>query len=96
MEPGKKADAGKLEWHLLSRKLLRGVVRVLMFGKKKYGENNWQQLENARVRYSDALERHWDAWSSGEKTDPETGESHLDHLMCCILFLKHGEENQKK
>ena len=33
---GKKFDNEKLEWHLLPKRLLKGAIRVLMFGKKKY------------------------------------------------------------
>lgn len=27
------------------------------------------------------------SWVAGERCDPETGESHLAHAACCLLFL---------
>jgi len=88
---GRKNDKGKLEWHLLPRRLLKGTVRVLMFGKALYGEFNWQKLDNPKIRYMDALERHIEAHQSGEKFDKESGQSHLDHAICDLLFLKYFE-----
>lgn len=40
---GVKWDKGKLEWHLLPFGALVPVVRVLMYGKDKYGEENWKK-----------------------------------------------------
>jgi len=40
--------------------------------------------------------RHFIAWVMGEKKDPESGWSHLAHLMCCILFLMWTDENNKQ
>ncbi len=87
MSEGRKDDAGKLEWALLPWSALRPVVRVLMFGAKKYGANNWQQVEDGRRRYFEATIRHLDAWWHGDQADLDTGESHLAHAACCILFL---------
>jgi hypothetical protein len=39
----------------------------------------------------DALERHIEAHQSGEKFDKESGQSHLDHAICDLLFLKYFE-----
>lgn len=84
---GQKKDSGKLQWHLLPMQFLRGVVRVLMFGAKKYSAHNWRggmpwtQTHNATLR-------HLDAWMSGEDLDPETGESHIDHALCELVFLR--------
>lgn len=89
---GLKDDSGKARWDLLPLRLLRGAVRVLGFGAKKYGDNNWQTVDNPRARYYAALQRHLEAWQAGLQKDVESGESHLDHAMCCLLFLRHFEE----
>ena len=84
---GVKADQGKLQWHLLPLQYLRGVVRVMMKGALKYAPNNWRR----GMPWSqpiNALQRHIDAWQSGEDCDPETGEHHLDHAMCCLMFAR--------
>jgi hypothetical protein len=84
---GIKHDQGKPQWNLLPLKYLVGVVRVLMFGAKKYDAWNWRKGMPWSQPYN-ALMRHLIAWSEGEETDPETGESHLDHAMCCLIFLR--------
>lgn len=84
---GRKDDAGKEQWSLLPWEALKGVVRVLTFGAKKYAPDNWRKVPDARRRYTDAFFRHFVAWQLGEKTDPETGESHLSHALCCLLFI---------
>mgnify|MGYP007111985039 FL=1 len=38
---------------------------------------------------------HFTAWQSGELVDPETGESHLDHAICCLLFLRWHDERAR-
>lgn len=89
---GRKDDDGKERWDLLPMRLLRGAVRVLGFGAKKYGANQWMTVEIPRARYYAALQRHLSAYQAGKQKDVESGESHLDHAMCCLLFLKHFEE----
>lgn len=84
---GSKDDSGKLRWRLLPLAPLRTVLRVLEFGARKYGIDNWQHVPEARDRYYDAAMRHLTAWRDGESSDADTGESHLAHLVCCALFL---------
>ena len=84
---GEKFDNGKLRFSLLPVGVLNKVITVLEIGAKKYQENNWQHVEGAKTRYFDALHRHVDAWWSGERNDPETGQHHLAHAVCCAMFL---------
>lgn len=53
----------------------------------KQGQDNWMNVPNAKTRYYDAMQRHIDAWWQGEQKDPETGEHHLAHAICCGMFL---------
>ena len=41
-----------------------------------------------------ALMRHAWAWWRGENTDPETGYSHLWHVLCCAAFLVTYEQRR--
>lgn len=66
---------------------LESISQVLTFGAKKYADHNWQKVPDGENRYKAALMRHILASSRGEKTDPETGISHLSHAACCLLFL---------
>lgn len=85
-EVGTKADKGKLRWSLLPLDAIRAAIRVFMFGAEKYGEENWS-LGMDFTRIYDANIRHLTAWKDGEDLDPETGESHIAHALCCSLML---------
>ena len=86
-EIGTKHDTGKVRYSLLPKGVLEKVLSILEFGANKYSKDNWQQVPNARDRYYDAAMRHIQAWYYGETKDPETGESHLAHALCCLMFL---------
>jgi len=82
---GMKETSGKLRWTLLPLDALKEVVKVLEYGARKYSADNWQKVD--KEKYKEALWRHWVAYNQGEKKDPETGLSHLAHLLCDGLFL---------
>lgn len=84
---GRKHDAEKDRWDLLPYSAIQEVVKVLTFGARKYGPENWKDVPDARRRYFAASQRHTIAWWSGEKIDPEWGLNHLAHACCCLLFL---------
>lgn len=91
---GKKYDNGKLEYGLLPPSALEDIVKVLTFGAKKYDRDNWRYVEDASRRYFDAAQRHLWQWKRGEAADEESGESHLAHALCCIMFLLEIENSQ--
>lgn len=93
-ELGKKFDSDKTEYHLMPLYALDEVNRVLMHGAKKYGMNNWQQVEGWQHRYYNAALRHLFQWQTGEQYDSESGLTHLAHAICSIMFLieKQREE----
>lgn len=86
MSEGRKDDTGKVRMELLPPELLTAVATILTFGAQKYDDRNWEKGMNWGRVYG-ALLRHLTAWWSGEKSDPETGKSHLWHAGCCIAFL---------
>lgn len=83
---GIKNDQDKLRWELLPYDGIEEIVKILNFGAKKYDDRNWER-GMAWGRLYGALVRHITAWFMGQDKDPETGESHLAHAGCCILFL---------
>lgn len=84
---GVRYDQDKLAWHLVPMQFLEGMVRVLMFGAKKYAPHNWRKgLHYSRV--TNSLQRHLNAFNAGEDIDPETDLPHVDHILCNALFLK--------
>ena len=84
---GKKNDKGKLDWALLPLYPIREVIKVLMWGEKSYNRDNWQLVENSRLRYYNAAMRHITTWFEGRKNDSDTKLHHLAHAVCCLLFL---------
>ena len=90
---GSKFDTGKPRFSLIPHSTLVPILRVLEAGAIKYSVNNWMKVENPKERYYDAAMRHLYAWFNGESKDLETGESHLAHAVCCLLFLLWFESN---
>ena len=82
-----KYDAGKVPLHLIDPLWLEATAQVLAFGAKKYQAWNWAQGTFDWSRLYGALQRHLNAWWSGEEHDPETGLPHLWHANCCLMFL---------
>lgn len=73
---------------------MAALVRVLEFGAFRagkdgtgYGENNWQGVDNAIVRYYAAAMRHLNKIALGEKLNPESGEPHAAHALANVVFL---------
>jgi hypothetical protein len=86
-----KHDDGKPRpslWPLLA---LGGFTAVLEYGARKYAPENWRRCKDT-VRYYDAALRHLLAWKSGERNDPESGLSHIDHALCCLAFISEMEK----
>ena len=88
---GRKYDQGKLRWDLFPFEEAQEIVKVLMYGADKYGEDpnepNWKKMVDAERRYFAAAMRHIVAWKSGELNDPETGISHLAHAATNLIFM---------
>ena len=77
-EIGRKDDSSKvLAGTLLEFPLaLLAVSWVATFGVKKYSRGNWQYLDDARERYTDAMMRHL---LEGDGCDDGPGGSNLLH-----------------
>ena len=93
---GVKYDDGKARWELIPFRAMRDVVDVLTYGSRKYADDNWKIVPDARKRYISAAFRHLTDWAGGEKKDSETGKSHLAHAICCLLFLLWFEQEDEK
>jgi hypothetical protein len=81
-----KHDNGKNRLELLAPEFVEGVGSVLTFGADKYTPGNWAKGMKWSRPFGAALRHLW-AWARGEKSDQETGLSHLYHAGCCIMFL---------
>ena len=88
-----KADAGKPRPTLVPVSMILAVTAIREYGCKKYHDpNNWRKVEPQR--YRDAMYRHWLAYISGEKKDPESGYPHLWHCACNLAFLIEMESQE--
>ena len=65
-------------------------VDFLTHGAKKYGRDNWMDVQPFEPRYENGLLRHTLTYVAGEKNDGDTGLNHLAHAICNCLFLMHG------
>lgn len=92
---GRKLDGGKVIMGAIPPDAELAVARVLTFGAEKYARDNWRKVPDMGVRYMDAALRHLNAHRRGELADHESGESHLAHAACCILFMLQIEEESK-
>lgn len=82
----KRADRGKLRYDLMPPQALEDIVQILTFGAEKYGDRNWEG-GMAWSRCYGSMMRHIQAWWSGEDVDSESGEHHLAHAACNLIFL---------
>jgi Domain of unknown function (DUF5664) len=92
-----KADSGKPDWSLVPFEALEEIVKVLEFGKNKYGAYNFASGEGLKyTRLLSAAMRHLFAFTRGEDKDPESGLSHIAHLGCNVIFLLYFIKNKSK
>lgn len=83
-----RGNSGKPRWSLLALEVFEPVVRVLMFGAKKYAAWNFTSGKGLSwTETGECMQRHLNAWLRGEDNDPESGESHLGHIGCNLMFL---------
>ena len=92
-QQGIKHDKGKPRWSLLPWEVIELVVLVLSHGASKYGDYNWQKVE--QERYWSALFRHLVAHKKGELLDKETNLPHLAHALTNLIFITYFEITSK-
>lgn len=94
----KKFDGKKNRLELIEPEFIEGLGRILSFGAEKYEANNWKKASSPedQQRIYGALQRHLLAYKKGEKLDPETGESHLYHACCNLMFLDYQDRMELK
>lgn len=71
------------------------VGRVMETGASKYGKFNYRDSDIAASTYEDAMERHAQLWFDGEDNDPESGVSHLAHVIACATLLLDAQATGK-
>lgn len=86
---GARANGGKAMFSLIPLHLMAGVARVLNGGLYKYKDWNWAKGMVWSICMDCTLRHVFKWWYAHEAVDPESGEHHIDHAICNLLFLKH-------
>ena len=86
LNEGAKYDDGKPAIGLVAPELIFAVGTVLEYGARKYAARNWEK-GISYTRVFGGVMRHLWARARGERTDPETGFSHLWHAATGLMFL---------
>lgn len=94
-----KFDQGKLDAALPLQdfpRALKAIAAVGAYGNQKYEPHSWPKVEDAFVRYSHAMLRHYLDHMQGEKNDPETLLRHYAHFawnaLATLELLLRKEE----
>lgn len=85
--PKDGAGDKKVPLWLLSPLAKAEWAQAQFVGQVKYGAWNWRVAGVRASTYLSAMERHMDAYKSGENSDPTDGTSHLGNIMACAAIL---------
>ena len=93
----KSAKLAKLRMDLVPPSAITGIAKCLTFGLQKgYAEESWRQ--DPISSYKAALLRHLMAYLDGTDIDEESGNRHLEAVLCnasFLLELDKGDKNGK-
>lgn len=96
-----KFDDNKPMMHLVRPEFIKGLASALTYGATKYDEKRGSEPNYMRgegFQYSkilDSLERHLNAFKSGENIDPESQQHHLLLAGVNTMFLYMYEISDK-
>ena len=90
-EKGLRYNEGKLQWSLVDFNSLEPLVRVLEYGKNKYGKDNWKKgLDPTQTLES--LSRHLFSLMAGEELDKESNLPHIGHILANAMMYYYSNE----
>lgn len=89
---GARYNDGKPDYSLMPMHLFDEVCHVWSYGAKKYSEWNWARGMAWSIPFACAC-RHLFAYWRGERNDPESGCSHLAHVVCNVIMMIHYEKH---
>lgn len=93
-DTGLRYNTGKPMMELIEPGFMEEVAKILTFGADKYEINNWKKFNRIkRFQTYGSLMRHLEAHRKGEKIDPESGCSHLCHIVANAMFLWWFDNN---
>lgn len=90
-----KHDSEKEVYALIPPEFEEALAKVLTFGASHppgRTDDNWKKCPTPFRTYYSALRRHLAAFARGERSDLDSGQSHLAHAACCLVFLSWFEQ----
>lgn len=87
MEKIYKDEKNKARIDLVDPEFIVGIAEILGYGAEKYEPYSFQKVTNGLDKYYAAAMRHLLAWRTGDFEDVETGQNHLLHAACNLMFL---------
>jgi hypothetical protein len=93
--PKSKFGVQKPALGLIPLAALEAAAGAHQLGADKYGAWNWREHSVAASVYINAIMRHIKAWQEVGDNDPESGVSHLGHVMACCGILLDAQANGK-
>ena len=91
MSESRKKDEDKLRFDLILPEFEEAMAHVLTHGAKKYEANNWQTVNNAKARYTGALQRHLNQYRKGYLYDLDSDCNNLAMIAVNAMFLDYFE-----
>lgn len=93
-----KFDYGKLELHLIPPEFEEALANVLMYGKNKYAEDGWKNIEgDVLTRTLNSILRHLLEIRKGNEVDKESGHLHIIHAATqCAIYYYHLKEKENE
>jgi hypothetical protein len=79
--PKEAAGRAKLQLQLVPPAAKREMTLALEIGAAKYGAWNWRTAGINLMTYIGAMQRHLDELHRGRSMDPESGVSHIGHIL---------------
>ena len=90
-----KFDNNKIDWTLLPVHATEQMLKVFMFGEKKYERFNYLAGDGLDTnRLISACIRHLASVLTGEKDDSESNISHIAHAMCNMAMILEIENKR--
>lgn len=77
--------------HLLDKQAIWRLVKVLVYGARKYGVQSWRVNETSTENIA-SIKRHIAKVEEGEHVDSESGLNHADHVFCRAMFMSVFED----
>jgi hypothetical protein len=94
-DPKSKYGIQKASLSLIPLAALEAAAGAHQLGADKYGAWNWREHDVAASVYIDAIMRHIKAFQEVSDNDPESGVSHLGHVIASCGILLDAQSNGK-